>query len=251
MTSVLYRIEGAVAVATLNRPGSLNALDAQLGLDLGEAVRAAAGDSAVHALVLTGAGRAFCAGGDLKAMATEASGREIERILETFHGVVRLLVDLDKPTIAAISGPAVGAGMSFALACDLRIASEDASFSQGFVKIGLSPDGGSSWLLPRLVGPAVAARLMMTGETVAARRALEMGLVCEVTPVGQHLRRALELAAQLARFAPGALASIKRLLRQSSRNTFAEQLAAEGVEQTRNAATAEFRASLEAFLTRK
>jgi 2-(1,2-epoxy-1,2-dihydrophenyl)acetyl-CoA isomerase len=251
VTSVLYRIEGAVAVATLNRPDSLNALDAQLGRDLAEAVRAAGGDAAVRALVLTGAGRAFCAGGDLKSMAAGASVREIERILENFHAVVQLLVDLDKPTIAAIAGPAVGAGMSFALACDLRIASEDASFSQGFVKIGLSPDGGSSWLLPRLVGPAVAARLMMTGETVPARRALELGLVCEVTAAGQHLPRALELASQIARFSPAPLASIKRLLRQSSRNGFANQLADEGAEQTSNAATPEFRAALDVFFKRK
>ena len=251
LATVLYQVDGPLAVVTLNRPESLNALDARLGRDLAQALLAAAGDSAVRAVVLTGAGRAFCAGGDLKAMASPESAREVEAILRNFHDVVRLLHELDKPTLAAIHGQAVGAGMSFALACDARVASEDATFSQAFIKIGLSPDGGSTWLLPRLVGPARAALLAMTGETIPARRALEWGLVSEVVPTGQHLARTLEVGRQIAAFSPGALRSIKRLLRASEHNTFAGQLRAEAEEQAKNAASDEFRAALAAFLKRK
>src|SRR5688572_2093017 len=161
LQTVVYETSERVATITLNRPQSLNALNAQLGADLGTTLRGAASDSQVHVVVLTGAGRAFCSGGDLKAMAagltrSEGSASEVEAILRNFHDVVQYLQQIDKPVVAAIHGPAVGAGMSIALACDFRIASEDATFSQAFVRIGLSPDGGSTWLLPRVIGQARA-----------------------------------------------------------------------------------------------
>src|SRR5205809_6649695 len=240
--TVSYEVKDRVAVVTLNRPKSLNALNAQMGKDLGAALRAASTGRGVLVIVVTGAGRAFCSGGDLKAMAggfasAGTHSREMEAILRNFHDVVSFLQIIDKPVIAAIHGPAVGAGMSIALACDLRVASEDATFSQAFVRIGLSPDGGSTWLLPRLVGPSRAAQLMMTGETLGARRAHEWGLINQVTPEGEHLTRALELSAQLAALSSHALGSIKKLMRSSERSSFQDQLEAEAAEQGVNSAT--------------
>src|SRR5436309_10764949 len=225
LKTVLYRIEAGVALLTLNRPESLNALSARLGADLGAGLRAASSDSAVRVVVLSGAGRGFCSGGDLKEMAAglanpQASDSAIVDILRNFHDVVSFVQIMEKPVIAAIHGPAVGAGMSIALACDLRVASEDATFSQAFVRIGLSPDGGSTWLLPRLIGPGRAAQLMMTGETLGASRALEWGLVNHVVPEGEHLSRGLEFAQQLAALSPQAISSIQRILRSSERNRF-------------------------------
>lgn len=256
LKTVLYDVQDGVATITLNRPESLNAIDDQLGADLGAALRATADDAGVRAVVLTGAGRGFCAGGDLKFMAAglAAAGNapyDLGAILRHFHNTVSFLHRLDQPVLAAIHGPAVGAGWSLALACDLRIAAEDATFSQAFVRIGLTPDGGSTWLLPRMVGPARAAQLMMTGETIDTRRALEWGLLNEVVPAGQHLSRTLETARRLASFSPHALKHLKRLLRFSERNSFQQQLEAEAESQAANAGTAEFRAAVAAFLARK
>ncbi len=256
LRTILYEVRDGVAAITLNRPESLNALNDQLGADLAAALDAAAGDAAARVVVLTGAGRGFCAGGDIKAMAAglaqaSTSPYDLGAILRNFHAALALLYQMDRPVIAAIHGPAVGAGMSLALACDLRIASEDATFSQAFVRLGLSPDGGSTWLLPRLVGPARAAQLMMTGETMDARRAFEWGLLNQVAPAGQHLSQAMELARRLAGFSPHALTHLKRLLRSTERNSFSEQLKAEAAAQAANAATAEFRAAVAAFLSRK
>ena len=255
LKTVLYETEGPIACITLDRPGSLNALNAELGEDLGRALRFAGADAATRVVLLAGSGRAFCAGGDLKAMAsgggTGGDNPQLAAILRNFHDIVGCMMSLDKPLIAAIHGSAVGAGMSIALACDLRGASEDATVSQAFVRIGLSPDGGSTWLLPRLVGPGRAREMMMTGATLDARRAAEWGIVNEVVPAGQHLARARELAARIAAFSPGALGSLKRLLRVSARNTFAEQLEAEAAAQSANADSDEFRAALLAFVNRK
>ncbi len=256
LKTVLYSAENSIATVTMNRPEVLNALDAQLGADLGAALRSASADAAVRVVLLTGAGRAFCSGGDIKSMAAglataSTTPYDLGALLRNFHDVVAYLHEMDKPVVAAVHGPAVGAGMSLALACDLRIAAEDSTFSQAFIRIGLSPDGGSTWLLPRAVGPARAAFLTMTGETLDARRALEWGIVNEVVPAGQDLSRATELARQLAGYSPYGLAALKRLLRASGRNSFREQLEAEASAQAANAGTAEFRAAVAAFLARK
>lgn len=256
LKTILYKVDGGVALLTLNRPESLNALNARLGMDLAAALRAASADAAVRVIVLCGAGKGFCSGGDLKEMAAgianpQAPTVALVDILRNFHDVVSFLQRIDKPVVAAIHGPAVGAGMSIALACDLRVASEDATFSQAFVRIGLSPDGGSSWLLPRLVGPSRAAQLMMTGETLGARRAYEWGLINQLAPEGEHLTRALALSTQLSVLSPHALGSIKKLMRSSERSSFDDQLEAEAVEQSANSATSQFRAAIDAFLKRK
>ncbi len=258
LKTVLYEVESNVATVTLNRPEALNALNPELHQDLGRALDAAVADASVRVLVLTGAGRGFCAGGDIKAMAAKlaamASGSAPPNPMEslhTFHELMTRFYELPKPVVAAIHGPAVGAGMSLALACDLRVASEDAVFSQAFVKIGLSPDGGSTWLLPRAVGASRAAYLAMTGETINAKKALEWGAIHDLVENGQHLAKAREWAARLAAYSPHALRELKALLQSSEGRSFAAQLQAEAEAQMRNVTTAEFRAAVTAFVSRK
>jgi len=258
LKTVLYQVDGSVATVTLNRPEALNALNPALHQDLGRALDAAVADTSIRVVVLTGAGRGFCAGGDIKAMATKlaamTSGSAPANAMEslhTFHDLMARFYGLSKPVVAAIHGPAVGAGMSLALACDLRVASEDAVFSQAFVKIGLSPDGGSTWLLPRAVGASRAAYLAMTGETIGAKKALEWGAIHEVVDNGHHLAKAKELAARLAAFSPHALRELKALLQGSEQRSFPAQLQAEAEAQLRNVTTAEFRQAVTAFVSRK
>ncbi len=258
LKTVLYEVRDGVAILTMNRPEALNALNSALHQDLTRALDAAAADGAVRAVVLTGAGRGFCSGGDIKAMvsrldAADAGGPSPSPVdtLKDFHAMVLKLYEFDRPVIAAIHGPAVGAGMSIALACDFRIAAEDAVFGQAFIKIGLSPDGGSTWLLPRVVGAARAVQMSMTGENADARKALEWGLVHEVAPAGGDLTRSLELARKLAAFSPYAIKNAKRLLRASEGHTFREQLDMEADAQRGNAATPEFRAAVKAFVAKR
>ena len=258
LTTVLYEAGEGIATITLNRPESLNALNSDVHRDLEQALRAAEADAGVKAVVLTGAGRAFCAGGDVKNMAARlmaatAGGAPPSpaETLGAFHALVNYLYEFPKPVVAAIHGAAVGAGMSLALACDLRVASEDAVFSQAFIKIGLSPDGGSTWLLPRAVGASRAAFLAMTGEKFDARKAKKWGAVHQVVEDGQDLAKARELAADLAALSPHALRELKALLHGSERRGFREQLDAEAEAQLRNIGTAEFRAAVTAFASRK
>ena len=252
LKAVLYETRDGVATVTMNRPEALNALNAELYHDLEIAFRTAVEDPAVRVMVLTGAGRAFCAGGDIKSMAARIADHvDAVQMLNNLHQLLAYLYEMNQPVIAAVHCAAAGAGMSLALACDFRVAAEDATFSQAFIKIGLSPDGGSTWLLPRLIGGARAAHLAMTGETIDARRALEWGLISQMVPAGQDLPQALELARRLAAFSPHALSNAKRLLRESETHTLREQLDAEAVAQRSNAATEEFRAAVAAFVARE
>ena len=255
--AVLYEARDGVATVTLNRPKALNALNADIYHDLEIALRTAVEDASVRVMILTGAGRAFCAGGDIKSMAAQIAApphpkpADPVEMLSHLHQLLAYLYEIDQPVIAAIHGPAVGAGMSLALACDFRVAAEDSTFSQGFIKIGLSPDAGSTWLLPRLIGSARALQLAMTGETIDARKALEWGLISQLVPAGQDLPKALELAHSLATLSPPALTNVKHLLRESETHSFREQLDAEAVAQRANAATKEFRAAVAAFVAKK
>jgi 2-(1,2-epoxy-1,2-dihydrophenyl)acetyl-CoA isomerase len=253
---VLYEARDGVAIVTLNRPEALNALNTDVYHDLEIALRTAVEDASVRVMVLTGAGRAFCAGGDIKSMAARIAAPPPDRadpveMLNDLHQLLAYLYEMDQPVIAAVHGPAVGAGMSLALACDFRVAAEDSTFSQGFIKIGLSPDAGSTWFLPRLIGAARALQMAMTGESIDARKALEWGLISQMVPAGQDLPKALELAHRLAALSPHALTNVKHLLRESETHSFREQLDAEAVAQRANAATPEFRAAVAAFVAKK
>jgi 2-(1,2-epoxy-1,2-dihydrophenyl)acetyl-CoA isomerase len=206
--------DGGVLELTLNRPERLNALDDALLSALGEALISARVDPSVRAVLITGAGRGFCAGADLGVglLGAAARGAVVRELLQRFYAPVILAIrEMEKPVVGAINGVAAGAGMSLALACDLRVAAESASFIQAFVRIGLVPDAGSSFFLPRLVGMAKATELAMLGDRVDATTALQLGLVTSVVPDAALLEAARALASRLAR-GPRAVGLIKRQL---------------------------------------
>lgn len=227
--------EGAVATLTMNRPRAKNALNSALLEALVTQLRAAAEDPAVRAVVLTGAGGAFCSGADLKAAFAEDPNvlDTIDKKLDVYHSIIRTIAGAPKPVVAAVDGPAVGFGCDLALACDLRVASSEAYFQEKFVKIGLMPDGGGTFWLPRLVGLGRALELMMLGETIPAARALDLGLVNRVLPPAELAGEALRLARELAKGPPLALAGMKRAAREGLAGGLEDALAAEREGQLR------------------
>ena len=225
----LIRIErlGPIELWTLNRPERLNALpDLADGAAFAEACEAVNADQGVRCVVLTGAGRAFSAGGDLRAMQGrsdlfEGSGVEIrERYRRVVHRIVRSLYGLEVPLIAAVNGPAMGLGCDIAGLADLRVASEAASFGVPFLKLGILPGDGGTWLMPRNVGYARSAELLFTGRTLDAATALEWGLVNRVVPADALMDEAMAMARGVAAQAPQALRMTKALLRQGRDATF-------------------------------
>lgn len=213
--TLLFQVADGVATLTLNRPQSLNAFSAQMQREMAVVIAQIAEDPAVRAVILTGAGRAFCAGGDIGEMAEAAqpvplAGRnKLHRMLTT---VLMPLVRLEKPVIAAVNGAAIGAGMNLALAADITLVADTATFSQIFVKVGLVPDTGGLYLLTRLVGLNRAKELCFTGRMVGAREALELGLVNRVVPAQELMPAAVALARELADGATAAIGLTKSLL---------------------------------------
>ncbi|MEZ4299770.1 MAG: enoyl-CoA hydratase [Polyangiaceae bacterium] len=218
--------DGAVAVLTLNRPRAKNALSFPLLEALAAGLTSAAQDPAVRAVVVTGSGGSFCAGADLKSAMAEVQGNfgAMDTAIDKYHAIIRAIVGAPKPVIAAVDGAAVGFGCDLALACDLRVASAEAYFQEKFVKIGLMPDGGGTFWLPRLVGIARAMEMMLSGEAVPAARAVEMGLVNRVVPVASLRDEALSLARSLAKGPPLAFAEIKSAVRASYAGTIDQAL---------------------------
>jgi 2-(1,2-epoxy-1,2-dihydrophenyl)acetyl-CoA isomerase len=193
--------QGSILTLTLNRPERLNALDNQLPTELNDALSRIGEDRSVHVVIITGAGRAFCAGGDLAVIGAgraRADITELEPILRTGMQVILKLRTMSQPVIAAVNGPAAGAGMNLALACDLRVATEDAVFGQNFAKVGLFPDYGGTHLLPQLIGPAKAAELFYTGDMIDAKTALRLGIVNHVYTADQFKAGVENLAAKIA-----------------------------------------------------
>jgi 2-(1,2-epoxy-1,2-dihydrophenyl)acetyl-CoA isomerase len=212
---VLESLDGAVLTLTLNRPERLNALDPNLATALVDALIRAEENLDVRAIVLTGAGRGFCSGGDL-VLLQDARARkapaELEGLLRAGSEIVLKITQMPKPVLAAVNGPAAGAGMNLALACDLRVASDYSSFAQSFAKVGLVPDFGGTWLLPRLVGPARAAELFITAATLSAGDAEKLGIVNRVVPHDTLMTQAVAMAGQLAEAPPLVVAAIKKAL---------------------------------------
>ena len=251
MPDLRLEIADAVATITLDRPDALNALTVPLKHDLLAAFEQVAGDAAVRAVVLTGAGRAFCAGQDLRERLEPDAAPLEEEIRLRYNPLVRAMVGLEKPLIGAINGVAAGAGASLALACDLRIAAEGASFLLAFGRVGLVPDSGATWLLPRLIGGAKAAELALTGAALSAADAERLGLVLRVVPAGELAAAAQALAAHLAEGAPRALALTKRALAASWDATLEEQLETEADFQGEAGATADHAEGVAAFVERR
>ena len=210
--TVRLDISDAVATITLDRPDALNALTVPMKRELLAALRAVARDRGVRAVILTGAGRAFCAGQDLKErLEPDAAPLGVE-VRERYNPITQAMRGLPKPIIGAINGVAAGAGASLALACDLRIVAEGASIALAFGRVGLVPDSGATWLLPRLVGAAKAAEIALLGEAVPADEIVRLGLAVKVVPAGSLLEEAGAMAARLAAGAPRALALTKQAL---------------------------------------
>ena len=253
--TVIYTLDGTVATVTMNRPEALNALSLQLTTDLGSSIRQAVADGA-RVIVLTGNGRAFCSGGDLREMRLmwKKEGR-IEAFLEdplaVLHDVIKLIRETPIPFIATVNGVCAGAGTNFALACDLVVAADNATFNEAFVRIGLSPDCGGTFFLPRAIGEKLAAEMFMTGTTISAERALQIGMINRVVPVDNLGSEAAKFAAKLANAPTGSIGRIKRMLNASFSNDLTSQLALEHECQIESGKSDDFKEGVAAFFEKR
>jgi len=219
MSELLYEVADRIATITLNRPEKLNAFTGAMIDAWAEALATAQRDDGVHVVVVTGAGRAFCAGGDVVRMGEGVpSALDLKNELwERIHRIPRTLEAMDKPVVAMVNGPAVGAGMGMSLMCDVRIASEEARFSTGYVRVGLVPGDGDTYFLPRLVGTARALELFWTGEMIDAAEALRLGIVNRIVPAPELRETTHALARRIADGPQVAIRLMKRLVYQSMR----------------------------------
>lgn len=253
--TIQLEVREAVGVITLNRPESLNALNTEVGQEFQAAVGEVQQRGA-RAVVLTGAGRAFCAGGDLREMQkiAEREGKVeafFDEPLRMLNECIMLIRRMPLPFIAAVNGAASGGGCNLALACDLVIAGAGARFNQAFIKLGLVPDCGGTFILPRLVGWKRAAELMMTGDVLSAEQAMAMGMINAVVPDDELLARALAMAEKLAQAPTAAIGRIKQLLEASATNDYAGQLDREREAQIESGQTRDFREGVTAFLEKR
>jgi 2-(1,2-epoxy-1,2-dihydrophenyl)acetyl-CoA isomerase len=249
MAEVETSRDGAVLTITLNRPEKLNAFNGAVHKALAGALKEARADD-VRAVVITGAGRAFCVGQDLTEF-QDSAGDIAERLRATYHPNVLAIRALEKPVIAAVNGVAAGAGMSFACACDLRVAADTASFVPAFIRIGLVPDSGGTFFVTRLLGYARAFEWLCSGRTLSADEAHAWGLVNEVVGVDDLAGRAAELAAQLAALPTQAIGMTKRLLDRVGRATLDEQLEWEAQLQAAATKSEDFAEGVQAFLEKR
>jgi len=250
---IKYEVEEGVAVITLNRPDVLNSFNRMMATEVRQALSSTVGNAEVRAVMLTGAGRAFCAGQDLEeAMPKEGPLPDLGDIVARgYNPIVRTIRQLDKPVVCAVNGVAAGAGANLAFACDFVIAGADASFIQSFSKIGLVPDTGGTFFLPRLVGMARATALMMLADKVSATDAVAMGMIHRVVESDKLLEEATTLARQLAKRPTRGLALIKRALTASATNGLDEQLALEAQLQAEAGSSADYREGVRAFLEKR
>ncbi len=246
---VLTRRDGSVLTITFNRPDVYNAFNRALHGELHEALTEAA-DPSVRCVVITGAGRGFCAGQDLKEFQA-LPGSIAEALEASYHPNVRLVRALEKPVLAAVNGAAAGAGLSFACACDVRVAADTASFVPGFIGIGLVPDAGGSWFIHRLLGYARAFEWMTSNRRLSAEQALEWGLVSEVIPSDGFGERIAELAQEWAARPTRGVGLTKRLLEHAHAADLEAQLALEAALQDEATGTADFAEGVRAFLEKR
>jgi len=246
--------EGSICTITLNRPEKLNAFFGHMRRDLAEALEAAGSDRTIHVVVITGAGRAFCAGGDVAAMAELIERRdadEFSRLLGSARRVVTAIRQMNKPVIGAVNGPASGAGCNLAFACDLRIASNTATFSQSFVKVGLHPDWGGTYFLPRLVTPNKACEMFFLGDAIDAEEALRLGIVNSVVQLSELETATKELALRLSQAPPIALGAAKHAVYMSQAAELEEMLRYETEAQMRCFESQDGSEGVRAFLEKR
>ena len=255
--TILSTRDGAVAILTFNRPEAMNSMNPEMLANMTIVAQAAADDPEVRAVIVTGAGRAFSAGGDVKGMAegnaSGARGGMVSRVdvLRQQEEFSRLLQEMAKPTIAAINGHAVGAGLSVALSCDLRVASENAKFGTAFARIGFSGDFGGTWLMQRLIGPAKAKELYFSADMIDAKRALELGLVTKVVPHESLMDEALAMAHRLANGPTVALGRIKDNFTFGATNTFSDTLQREAENMVASGRTEDHLNAARAFVEKR
>lgn len=255
--SILYDVEDRVAIIRFNRPQTLNALTPELLKAFDEALSRAANDVAVGAVLITGEGRGFSAGADLahslkNPVLDEEGNLDLRKLLEDhYNPVVQKMSSLPKPIIAAVNGMAAGAGASLALMADLTIAARSAYFLQAFVNVGLIPDAGGTWLLPRTIGMQRAMGLALLGEKLPAERAKEWGLIWDVADDDQLLRSSLHLAKRLATGPALAIARIKSAIRSAPENDLDSQLSLEAVLQRECGVSKDFMEGVAAFTQKR
>jgi 2-(1,2-epoxy-1,2-dihydrophenyl)acetyl-CoA isomerase len=252
---VRAEVEGGVGWIRLHRPEKMNAIGALTRLQLAEAIKQAERDEAVRVVVLTGSGRAFCSGADVTEMVGGGGMRTPADVGNVLRGeympMLTRLRTMPKPVIAAMNGPAVGIGASFALACDIRIATPEAYIMEAFVNIGLAPDGGVSWLLPRLAGTAVAYEMFFTGGALPAADAHRLGVINRLVPAERLEAEVRELAGKLAAQPRQAMAAAKRAVNHALESSYEEALEFESYLQEAQAASPEFADGVKAFLARR
>ncbi len=252
---VLLDVTDGIATITLNRPEAMNSLDIATKVLLREIVQQVADDPAARCVVLTGTGRAFCTGQDLKEhiqlLDNGGSDQLFRTVEEHYNPIVTALATMEKPVIAAVNGVAAGAGASLALACDLRILAETAGFNFAFAGVALSCDTGSSWTLPRLVGRAKAMELLYFPRTIKADEALTLGLATQVVPTDDFDATVTDLAGRLASGPTVALGSMRRSVAYAASHTFEEAVVLEGQMMNRTGATADHRAAVAAFVAKE
>lgn len=251
--TILYTRENKVATLILNRPRQLNALNGQMISEILDAVKKAADDEEVRVLILTGGGRAFCFGADISAFQQREtpSAPLAFNLLPKAQEIIRALIYMHKPTIAALNGFATGLGLDLALACDLRIAAERAKLGAAFITMGLVPDGGGTFFLPRLVGLAKAAELIFTGEAISAAEAERIGLINRVVPAPDLEKYVRELALKLANGPWPALSLAKRLLWKNLQANIDEALLAEAESQKICLESRDHREAVQAYLEKR
>lgn len=251
--TILYTKADGVATITLNRPRQLNALNEQMISEILDAVKKAADDEEVRVLILAGAGRAFCFGADISAFQQKESFFTplAVNLLPKAQEIIRTLVGMNKPTIAALNGFATGLGLDLALACDLRIAAERAKLGEAFITMGLVPDGGGTFFLPRLIGLAKAAELIFTGEAISSSEAERLGLINRVVPGPDLEKNVWELALKLAQSPSPALGLAKRLLWKNLQTNIDEALFSEAESQKICLQSDDHREAVQAYLERR
>ncbi len=250
-SSINTEVQGSVFKITFNRPDKFNSVSREMALQIQAALDTAASDKTIRAVYITGNGKAFCAGQDLEE-AMDLKGPGIERIVrDLFNPIVLKIRSIEKPVVCAVNGVAAGAGANIALACDIVIAGISVSFIQAFSKIGLVPDNGGSFFLPRLIGFGKASALMMLGDKISAVDAEKMGMIYKVIEDDKLQETAMAITTTLSDMPTKAIGFTKRMLNQSMNNTLAEQLECEAEMQIKAAATSDFKEGINAFLAKR
>ena len=250
--SIIKKIENKIATLTFNRPEVFNSFNREMALLLQAELDACECNPEVRAIVITGSGKAFCAGQDLKEVTSPELNPGFKKILEEhYNPIISRIRKIEKPIIAAVNGVAAGAGANIALACDVVIASENASFIQAFSKIGLVPDSGGTFFLPRLIGFQKATALMMLGDKVSAMEAERLGMVYKVVSPENFLEEVNSIANTMANMPTKALGLTKRLLNESMKNSLEEQLDLEGKLQIESAQSEDYAEGVDAFVNKR